>query len=202
MFVSTHGILAKTSLCAAITGTTTQYGVSSGTDSRYPAYGLYNYSHQMFLFTQAEIGSAKQITGIQFYMSGYTGGYTMTNQTLKIYHTTDAIFGTSVQITNTNGDVSGINQTDLTTCRSGFTWTPVNNTWNTVTFTTNFCYDGIKNLVIQWESRDGSWTSGYGTAQVNNPVTFKTWYKELDASYPTGFGTRNSASRPNIRLIY
>lgn len=188
--------------CVSVSGTTTQYGTGTSTDSRYPAFGLYNYSHQMFLFTQAEIGASKQITGIAFNMSGYTVPYTFLNQTIKLFHTTDAEFGTSVQITNVNGDVTGINQSNITTCRSGFTWTINPNGWITVNFTTNFCYDGVKNLVIQWENRDGSWTSGYGFAQVNNPVTFKTWYKELDASYPTGFGTRNSASRPNIRLLY
>jgi len=206
MFVSTHGIVSRSTVsgCTAVVGTNIQVGTGTSTDNRYPAYGLYDYSHQMFMYTSAQIGSGqKQITGISFNMASYTVPYTFLNQTLKLAHCTDVQFGTSVQILNTNGDISGVNGvTDLTIVKANFTWTINPNGWRTVNFDTNFCYNGTSTLLVIWENRDGSWTTGYGTAQTSVPTGFQSWYKEQDTTYPTGFGTRNSAKRPNIRLNY
>lgn len=178
----------------------TTEGTSNVSD--YPAYGLYNYSHTMFILKQSELLTQKNITGLQIHMAGYSTGYTYNNQTIKMAHITDSQFGSSVQILNTNGDVSGIGGLkDLQTVKT-FNWT-VTSGYNNINFQSNFCYNGIDNLLIIWMNKDGSWASGYGWAECHSTsAQFLSWYKQLDASYPTGFGTRNSATRPNMKINY
>ena len=193
-----------TSSCSPVVGTNVQVGTGTATDNKYPTWGLYNYGQTMFMYTAAQIGSGiKQITGLQFNFASYTVPYNFANQTIKLAHCTDTQFGSSVQILNTNGDISGVaGVANLTTCRANFTFTISANGWVTITFTTNFCYNGVDTLLVIWENRDGSWTSGYGTGQCNTPTGFQSWYKFADPAYPTGFGTRDSSVRPNIRLNY
>jgi hypothetical protein len=190
--------------CVPIINTNIQIG--SGTaagNSIFPAYGLYNYSHEMFIYTAAQIGGEKQITGIQLNMASYTRGYTFINQKIKLAYTTDIEFGTSVQILNTNGDITGVaGVTNITTVKNTFTFTITASGWININFDTPFCYNGIDNLLLIWENRDGSWTTGYGNTRVSTPVGFQSWYKYQDSSYPTGYGTRDSTGKPNIKLNY
>lgn len=188
--------------CCSVRGL--QLGTIEGTTnvSDYPAYGLYNYSHTMFILKQSELTEQRNITGLQIHMAGYSTGYTFNNQTIKLAHINDAQFGTNVQITNTNGDVSGIaGLKDLQTVKT-FNWT-VTSGYNNINFDSKFCYNGVDNLLIIWMNKDGSWQSGYGWAECHSTsAQFLSWYKQLDASYPTGFGTRNSATRPNMKINY
>jgi len=178
----------------------TTEGTSNVSD--YPAYGLYNYSHTMFILKQSELGSQKNITGLQIHMAGYSAGYIYNNQTIRIAHITDSQFGTNVQITNTNGDVSGIAGIKDLQAVKNFNWS-VTSGYNNINFDSNFCYNGIDNLLIIWINKDGSWQSGYGWAECHSTsAQFLSWYKQNDASYPTGFGTRNSSTRPNIKINY
>jgi hypothetical protein len=181
-----------------------QWATIQGTSnvSDYPAYGLYNFSHTMFIIKKSELISAKQITGLQIHMGGYSAGYTYNNQIIKLAHITDSQFGTNVQVLNTNGDVSGIaGMKDLKTVKT-FNWT-VTSGFNNLIFDKNFCYNGSDNLLIIWINKDGSWQSGYGWAECHSTsAQFLSWYKQNDASYPTGLGTRNSSTRPNIKLNY
>lgn len=178
----------------------TTEGTSNVSD--YPAYGLYNYSHTMFILKQSELGSQKNITGLQIHMAGYSAGYSYNNQTIKLAHITDSQFGTNVQITNTNGDVSGIaGLKDLQTVKT-FNWS-VTSGYNNINFSSNFCYNGVDNLLIIWMNKDASWQSGYGWAECHSTsAQFLSWYKNNDASYPTGLGTRNSSTRPNMKINY
>ena len=156
----------------------------------------------MFILKQSELTEQRNITGLQIHMAGYSTGYTFNNQTIKLAHITDSQFGTNVQITNTNGDVSGIaGLKDLQTVKV-FNWT-VTSGYNNINFDSKFCYNGVDNLLIIWMNKDGSWQSGYGWAECHSTSTqFLSWYKQNDASYPTGFGTRNSATRPNMKINY
>ena len=178
----------------------TTEGTSNVSD--YPAYGLYNYSHTMFILKQSELGTQKNITGLQIHMAGYSAGYSYNNQTIKIAHITDSQFGSNVQITNTNGDVSGIaGLKDLQTVKT-FNWS-VTSGYNNINFSSNFCYNGVDNLLIIWMNKDASWQSGYGWAECHSTsAQFLSWYKQNDASYPTGLGTRNSSTRPNMKINY
>ena len=166
---------------------------------RYPAYGLYDFSHSMFIVQQSEIGSGeKQMESIQIEVGGYTTPHSYNNQTIKLAHTSDVEFGASVQV-----DLSGITYTDLTTVKNSFTWTISTSGWLTITFDDNFCYNGTDNLLVIWENRDGSWQSGYGRSECwFDNTNYLSWFKYQDNSYPTGFGTRDQSYRPNFRFGY
>jgi hypothetical protein len=184
--------------CSPIVGTTWNSTVGTSNNSYHPAYGLYDYSQTMMIYRQSDIGSGeKQINSISFELKNYSGGYTLNNQTIKLAHITDSQFGTSVQC-----DLSGIGGlSDLTTVKS-FNWS-ASNGWVTFTFDDNFCYNGVDNLMIVWENRDGTWASGYGWAESHSTSSqYLTWYVYQDDTYPTGSGWRSSANRPNIRIGY
>jgi hypothetical protein len=185
--------------CSPIVGTTWDTTVGTSNNSFLPAYGLYDYSQSMMIFKQSEIGSGeKQINSISFQLSNYSGGYQLNTQVIKLAHITDSQFGTSVK-----SDLTGIGGlADLTTVKS-FNWS-TSNGWVTFTFDDNFCYNGVDNLMVVWENRDGSWESGYGWAESHSTSSqFLTWYVYQDSTYPASvFGTRSSANRANTRIGY
>lgn len=202
------GQLQPTGACAPIQSLT--FNANSGTSnlSNAPVYGLYDYGMSMFLIDQSEFGSGeKQLTSISFEAAGFTAPYTVNNQRIQLAHTTATNLTTSIQITN-GGSVStpatfnGVNFSDLQEVKAPFTWA-INNGWITVTFDSTFCYNGVDNLLIVWENRDGTWMSGYGwwESWFSNTNT-ETWYKYQDNSFPTGYGTTNVSYRPNMRFGY
>lgn len=164
--------------------------------NQYPAYGLYDYSWVSLIYQQALISVPRQIRGIEIEVSGYTTPYTYLNQTIKMAHIPGGInvFPASPQV-----DWSDLNPTNVTICKV-FNWTISANGIIQILFDQNFCYNGIDNLILGWENRDGSWTSGYGSAK-SIASTNRGAYKNQDGSYPTGTGTRFSYLM-NIRLLY
>jgi hypothetical protein len=172
----------------------------TGNEERYPAYGLYDYSHSMFIIRASEIGSgSKLLHGLQIEMAGYNGGYTYTNQTIKLAHTSDLEFGDNVKV-----DLTNINNiTNLTTVKDNFNWTVGASGFQTIDFDTNFEYNGSDSLLIIWENRDGNWNSGFGWAECWFDNTYvDSWFKYQDNSYPSGYGTKDLSYRPNFKLNY
>ena len=202
------GIIGQLQGCTPIQSLT--FNANSGTSnlSFAPVYGLYDYGMSMFLIDQSELGSGeKQLTSISFEAAGFTAPYVVNNQRIQLAHTTDTNLTSSINITNggsvaTPATFTGVNNSDLQEVKTPFTWT-ISNGWLTVTFDTTFCYNGVDNLLIGWENRDGTWVSGYGwwESWFDNTNT-ETWYKYQDTTFPTGFGTTNVSYRPNIRLGY
>ena len=176
---------------------TSSTGTSNG--NKYPAYGLYDYSHTMYIIRADELSGSKLLNGLEIELDGYTAGYTYNNQIIKLAHITDNEFGTSVQV-NLSG-IGGL--TDLTTVKNNFTFTISSSGYQTIDFDTNFEYNGSDNLLIIWENRDGSYSSGYGWAECYFDNTYyDSWYKYQDSSYPSGYGTRDQSYRPNFKLKY
>ena len=191
--------MMRGSSCTPILGLDFTSNAGTSNVNRYPAYGLYDYSHSMFIIQQSEIGAVeKQIENLQIDLAGYSSGYTFTDQTIKLAHVTESEFGTNVQV-----DLSGLTVSDLTEVKSSFTLNAHPSGWKTLTFDTNFCYNGTDNLLIIWENRDGSYQSGYGYAECwSDNTNYLSWYKYQDNTYPTGFGTRDLTYRPNFKLGY
>ena len=176
------------SSCAyPVQGLEIQIGTYSTTVSTKPAYGLYNYSVSASLYTGTSIG-AKQLTGVQIYFSGFTIPYTFLNQEIWIGQVSNSTFPSSTPQVNFS-DLTFI--TPLTKVKDSFTLNITNNVWSSFTFDTPFCFDGTNHLLFVWKNYDGTWTSGYGTAQAANVVS-KGMYKGNDPSYPTGTGTRDN----------
>jgi hypothetical protein len=186
----------KNPVCVPTTGGSSL--IASGTTnlSDAPAYGLYNYSWSSFIYTAGLIGAARQITGIQIEVGGYTTPYTFNNQTIKLAHLAPAttIFDTAPAI-----DWSDMPVSDVTIVKQ-FNWTIAANGLIDINFDTNFCYNGTSNLIIGWENRDGSWASGYGYAKALSSSSTAA-YAYIDANYPTGNGARANY-RLNLRIKY
>lgn len=184
----------------SIQGLTLSLPTGTSNEERYPAYGLYDYSHTMFIIRADEIGSGQKIiTGLEIEMAGYNPNYTFYNQTIKLAHTSDLEFGSNVNV-----NLNGINNlANITEVKTNFDWTINSNGYQSINFDTNFEYNGTDSLLIIWENRDGMWGSGFGWAECHFDNTYyDSWYKYQDNTYPNGPGTRDQSYRPNLKLKY
>ena len=211
---------------AGITPQTIQIGTGTSTVSRAPFYGLYDYSQFGVIYlatdihngTETALGTAGIISSLFFEYASWSTGYTALRQTVKISHTQ------AIQIErgpNGSGssyvypDYGNLTLRDTTIVKRDFTFTnPSSERWEEIGantegqspgFTTNFEWNGTDNILISWENRDGTWTSGYGSLKGNNSRglgssrSAHTWY--TDDSYPTRASGNNSYS-PNIKLVF
>jgi hypothetical protein len=187
------------------------YG-NSQTTPLSPMYGLYNYSWSSNLYNAADIGGAKTIGSIAWYVDSYQSGYSQTGpytfNNVQIYFAYTTLSGWG----NTN-NVSGLNRLTGVNVAQGITsWTKVfdgNITFNTcdayktITLTTPFSYDGVTNLVVHVDNNDGSYVSGYPNfhyTNYNTSTSTRTMkYGAQDASMGPTSGTRLYA-RADIRF--
>jgi hypothetical protein len=172
--------------------------IANGTLNNFntPAYGFYDFSWSSFIYTAGLIGAARQIRGIEIEVSGYTTPYTFNNQTIKMAHLAPATtqFDAAPAIDWSDMPVSNV------TIVKVFNWVISANGIIQILFDTNFCYNGTSNLIIGWENRDGTWTSGYGSGKTISSTNSGA-FAEQDNTYPTGNGTRIS-NRMNLRILY
>ena len=143
-----------------------------------------------------------------------TGGTeSMTNQTLKLGQVNQAQFDINIRNDMTQSPLQPTPwlTNNLTTVKSGFTWTVLNNppTWTEIIFTTPFVYNpndtNYPHLLIVWSNNDGSYNSGSSTpySECFTDGTSRSYYDYQDNSMPssTAYGTRDSTGTPNIQLI-
>jgi hypothetical protein len=185
----------------SLTGTTAVAGsTAAANDPRSPYYGYYDYGWSAWIITAAELGGAKQISGIGIIHSSYTLPYTYANQVVKMGHVVQSQFPSATPAI----DLSDLTVTDLKTVRSLHNFTlpsGSNNSWYKHTFDSNFCYNGTSNLIIVWENRSGN--NDYVTVGTQQQVVGATQsaYKHQDVTYPTGNATGVRNTKPNT-LIY
>ena len=161
--------------CATVTGndyTGSWNGSSNDTKMPYAYYWKYSVSCQ--IMTAAELGSAKQITGIETQIA-YQGssGHFDRDHFIYLMHTTD-----SSLINASDVNLTGVNVSDRTLVWSGDVYTPPSSSgqWTGDVYSyqgplvldTNFCYNGTDNLIILWEKRWGSYTSGGPQFETNS----------------------------------
>ena len=173
--------------------------INSGTDgeNHHPFYGLYDYSHNMYIFDKADFGNQeKEIFELTFELSSYGQDYVYHDLTIKMAHTSDSEFKSNARV-----DLSNINYSELTTCVNDYDLEINSDGYITIPFSTSFNYNGTSNLLIVVENHDGDWTMGFGAAKGEYTSDYKSWYKYTDYSYPTGSGTRQRYT-PNIGLGY
>lgn len=166
------GILRHRSDNPPIVGAITQIGFGSSLAYYAPNNFSFKYAKSAFIWTAAEIGAAKTIINMAFYLRSYGTFPTLPNQTLKIGHVAQSSFATS----NPPINLSDLTITDLTTVRSNFGYFfNQNNLWWPVMFDTNFVYNGISNLIVIWENNANDWSStaggSDGSTQPNKGIT-------------------------------
>lgn len=195
--------------CATISDGT--YG-NSQTSPFAPVYGLYNYSWSSTIYNSSDIGSAKTIASLAWYVDEFQSGYSQsgpyTFNNVQIYFAYTTLSGWA----GTNS-VSGLNRLTGVNVAQGITsWTKVfdgsitfnaSNVYKTITLTNPFSYDGVSNLVVHVDNNDGSWSSGYPIfhyTTYNTATSTRTMkYGAQDASMGPTSGSR-SYQRPDIKF--
>ena len=96
-----------------------------------------------------------QISSISLEFRNWATNYTVHNQTIKISHTTASqIEGgpDGVGPTTVYPDYRHLTLTNTTVVKEIFSWvSPLNESWETFDFTTNFDWNGRGNILISWE---------------------------------------------------
>ena len=173
--------------------------IHSGNDGEnyHPFYGLYDYSHNMYIYDQVDIGNGeKEIFELSFDLSSYGDGYTYYDLTIKLAHTSDDEFRSNARV-----NLSNIEHRTLTTCITEYDLQVNTDGFITIPFTTSFNYNGVDNLLVIVENHDGDWTMGFGAGKGMYTPNYKSWYKYSDNYYPSGTGTRQRFI-PNLGLGY
>lgn len=198
--------------CASITNTTSTFISGSGTVLHYvPLTGYYRYGLNVWLMTASELGSAKQFTGLEL-SKAYTepSGMTHNNQTLKMYHTTastlpatintSGTFGSALTLTGAN---AGLTVTDETTVLNGSFYHSAGAGWKSMTFGTNFCYNGTDNVVFMWINNAGYYDVSnypYWDTDSTSASSQKGGSDYSDSSGMTSVSRSNV--RPHLKLKY
>ena len=165
-------------------------------------YGLYDYGWSSNIYYAADIGTAKTIASISWYIDAFQSGYSQTGpytfSNIKVYFAYTTLSGWS-NISN----VSGVNRLTGVNAAQGITsWTKVydgsitftaSNVCKSISLTTPFSYNGTSNLIVHVENWDGSYQSGYPIFHYTNTTatsnrTMK--YGAQDGSMGTTAGTR------------
>ncbi|MES2286075.1 MAG: C10 family peptidase [Bacteroidota bacterium] len=176
--------------------TTITLGTGTGTTGSAP-YGTGNMDERtQFIITKSQLVAAGYTSASNFIKSlafdvSSASSQTMTGFTIKIGHTTAAVFSTT----------SFLNAT-MTTVFSGNKVATTG--WNTHTFTTPFTYNGTGNLLIDICWNNTSSSSNTNVRCVNTP-TYQTIYTKTNVANGSVCGNTTgtkSYSRPNMKLIF
>ena len=131
-----------------------------------PINPFYRYTTSEQIFTADEMGMGGTITNISFYV---ISGSDTRNITVYLAHTNKSTFSGSSDAVN----VSASNQV----FSGSITLSP--SSWNTITLTTPFEYNGTDNLLLVFDDNTGSYTSNrYFAADTK---TDAVWYKNSDS---------------------
>jgi len=155
-----------------------------------------DYGKSAMIFTTAELGSAKTITGIEVYFRSFPLPISYPNQLIKMGNVTASQFDTTPDMSFSEVGLSG-----LITVKNAFTQSiNTNNAWYNITFDTPFVYDGTKNLLLVWENNWGDWTSAVGGTSymtATNSVAKKSSF-----TFPVSGDGTVSSNRPIIKFHY
>ena len=151
--------------------------------------GWYNYSWSENIYDANEIQSQGTIDTLYVQLAQSVSGFTMSQQTIYLSHTTQSTFASSAY-PGTSGQTLVYSGT--------ITWSGNAGDWIAIPLQTSFNYNGQDNLLLHWENHDGSYTSGYPHFYCTSN-TVKTIYAYQDVSFPIGSGNFSS-NRPNLKF--
>lgn len=178
-------------------GTTSIGNEFSGADSFLaPINGLEDYSWSATIYEASEIGAARQITGLEYYVSIGSDTTIFQNQTVILAHV--------VENEHTASPTIGLSELTITDAVTAYTGNYVVDgaLWKGITFDENFCYNGSDNLIVIIYNNDG-----FGSAFQNvefvfdTEVNYYTAYASNSGSFPTTVDARTFA-RPVIRFSH
>ena len=182
-----------------------------------PVYGLYDFSQGGFIYLKEEIEAATgtvdrpgTLMGICFDYNGWSSGYRVRNQKIKISHVQESELPSPGF-----PDYRGLTLSDTTLVKgntgSGFTKNfynspqpPFGNYGGVLEFDdfeVGFEYNGQDNILISWENREGDWEFGYGWIEGDTDFQNRANSWARDNSYPT-LSSTTDAGRPNIKFKF
>ena len=165
-------------------------GSVTSTSSYLPSHSNYNYSLTQQIYTATEIGGAYNFSSIDFYNAGSTK---TRNFDVYLVNTDKASF-------DSNSDWITVTENDKVFSGSVVMTAGV---WTTITFTSDFYYDGVSNLAVIVDDNTGSYSSGMScrvftaTGQAIYNYSDGTNYNPLS---PSGSGTVSNLKN-QIRLL-
>ena len=184
--------------CSTVAGATTSAIVNGTSDSNdMPFEAWWDYSVSGIILTAAELGSAKQFTGLQVERTSGTA-ISQLNQTIQLMHVTEDEMNLYP-----NMDLSDLTVSDRTTVYTGSVYLSSSAGWKTIDFDTNFCYNGTDNVAVLWENRDGASTYSYPTFETRtaNADDYRGMWDYNDGSY-SGLNPARVSRRYNIKFKY
>lgn len=191
------GILRHRDSTPPIIGGVLQIGTGSTLSYNRPNNWGENYSKSAFIWTAAELGVAKTITGISLYHRQYSTPAGQSNQVIKMAHVAQSVFDSAPAI-----NFSDMTLTNLATVKPTFTYSIVNNNvWTQITFTTPFVYNGTSNLMLIWEHNDNDWDPTAGGTDGSTQTAKGMTAASSAPLVQTNNGTLLNV-RPNIKFHY
>ena len=184
--------MTLTSLCVTIPPLTIGTGTSS--TSAYPYQGYYHDARSQFIVTASELIAAgfcsgSSLTSLAFNVETKYSTQPYSGFTIQIGHTTSSNFASAAWLTPA-----------WTNCYNA-NWTTATG-WNTHSFSTNFVWNGVDNIVIQTCFNNTSYTD-YEYIYYTTTPDYKVCYAEMDAATGCTLAAESrSYSRPNMRFNY
>ena len=203
IFVLTSIFAFSQSNCTTVSDGT--YGNTQTTPTS-PVYGLYDYGWSSTIYYPANIGSAKTISSISWYVDAFNNGstvpYTFSNVKIYFAYTTLSEWSSVSNVSGQNRLI-GINVpqgiTSWTKVYDGSITFSTKDAWKYITLDSPFSYNGTSNLVVHVENWDGSWASGYPIFHYTNAfsssgvsVRLNKWAGQDGSMGPTTAPTRTN----------
>ena len=177
--------------------------VSVGTNSTYtyynPYWAWYNYSTASALYLASEVNNFQTFNSLSWYVNTINCASTVNNVTIYMAHeTTGSITSGLNSPIPANGQS---NLTDWTLVYSGSITVSATG-WKKITLDTKFDYNGIDNLLIAVENRDGSYISCYPKWAAES-TSGKDLYDYSDGSFANASDNYSTyGRRPIIKLDF
>ena len=169
-----------------------EIGDGTSTSNNTPFTNLWDYSWSRTIYLQSEIGMSMDISSISYYCGSSPTNFTIDSLYCYIKHTRDTEFTDPSYIADPIAE-------GFTRCHFG-SMTFNGSGWYEFVLDTPFEYNGTDNLMIMWDSRDGSF--GYsGPAFSYTNIANRVVYRHQDTTYPADNGAI-SYYMPNTRLHY
>ncbi len=169
-----------------------EIGTGTSSTNYAPFTGLWDYSWSRSVYLQSEIGMSMDISSLSYYVGSNPANFTIDNLSCYIKHTSDATFTSPAYIADPVAEGFQLCYTGSQTFNGGG--------WHEINLDTAFSYNGTDNLIIMWDSHDGSWASG-GPSFLYTSAPERVVYDVQDSIYPAEDGTI-SDYLPNTRLHY
>ena len=174
--------------------TYTQIGaVGSVSTTTAPVNLGFNYYWSGMIIPRLSINRTGVISELQYYIDNSPTNNVLNNVKIYIGYTTSTAFSTTPS-ENFSSFV-----TDWTLAYDGTLTFNSSPGWSKISLQNGFYFNNLKNLVIKFESRDGSQGSTGQPSFKYETASSTMAYGSSNTAYPTGIGTRGN-DRPIIKL--